>query len=64
MELVDEKIILDDVRLPLAFHMISTIVTDDEVMYIDPQAVSDSAFVSASETRGICRLRSYHPYPH
>jgi hypothetical protein len=61
---VDEKIILDDVRRPIAFQMISRIVADDELMYIDPQAVSGSAFVSASETCGMCRLRSCHPYPY
>ena len=40
--------------------MISGIVADDEVMYIDPQAVSGSAFASGSETCGMCRLRPCH----
>ena len=53
MEVVDEKTILDDVGLPFAFQMISRIVSDDWVMYIDPLAVSGSAFVSASEACGM-----------
>ena len=33
-------------------------------MYLDPQAVSGSAFVSASEICGMCRFCSYHPHPY